>query len=116
MTGRAPGDSTPRRPAAQATDARAARRANVDWRDVLYTVRKLIFRGEEATRAAIAAELQATGAEVTVHLLRACAAGLLRMTERPDSSGEWALTEAGERALSAHVLDLQVTRPRSPLR
>lgn len=95
---------------------RAHQPPHVDCRDVLYIVRKLTFRGEEPTRAGIAAELQLTNAAVTTHLLHACASGLLRMTRRPAASAKWSLTEDGERALSAHLLRLHGTRPRPPKR
>ncbi len=80
-----------------------------DWPELLYTVRKLTFRGDDSTRADIAAELRASSAHVTAQLLRLCEARLVSVVPRPGGSLDWVLTEAGERALSA-----QLTRRRGP--
>jgi hypothetical protein len=98
-----------------ATEAAGAHSAS-GCPDVLYTVRKLTFRGEDTTRANIAKALNTPAIDVTEQLRRAYTAGLIRPTKRA-SGADWSLTEAGERALSAHLLQLRDShrrpRPRS---
>lgn len=104
-----------------APHASAASRAPADRRRpeiahgaVLHALRKLAFRGEDTTRASIAEELHAPLIDVTEQLRRASNRGLICATRRA-ARMDWMLTEAGEQALSEHLVQQRHARGRSQL-
>jgi hypothetical protein len=79
---------------------------------VLHALRKLAFRGEDTTRASIAEELHVPLGTVTEQLRRASNRGLICATRGP-AGMDWTLTEAGEQALSAHLVQQRHAQGRS---